>query len=174
MKKLILTVIIVMCIIPVVNDILPLPPSEGGILYGQVPMFRQKRLYATPDTNTTGDTTFNVYLGTARATYKWCRATLYNPTDTLTDSVQVFHVVRFELPGGLRDSVYNRVGFWKLTDSTQQVKNDTVYYIISLAAGESIDVLIAFPYVEGLYWDMFNAIFDPERDIWVKNSFLNE
>jgi len=135
----------------------------GGVL-GQTPIIKQKLL-------TVGDSTLYTYqTGTL---YKYCRATLYNPHDTLTDSVAIYHVSRF-VDGSDRDSSYTRVGFKKLSLSGTEVQNDTVYYTAVLPAGESMEILVWLPFPEGLYWDMYNLIYDPERENWIKNTYVNE
>lgn len=135
------------------------------VSFAQTPVVKAKKVTAL-------DSNFYTYQG-AVTLYKYCRTTLYNPTDTLTDSAAVYHVSRF-VYNGVKDSVYTRVGFKKLSINGQDVQNDTIYYAVSLPDGESMEVLVWMPFPEGLFWNMYNAIFDPDREMWIKNTYVNE
>lgn len=121
---------------------------------------------------TEGDSTFNVFLGSLRGSYKWCRATVWNPDSTLTDSARVYHVSKFDKPP--KDSTYTAIGFKKLSIDTTLPQNDTVYYTAVLGPTESIEVLVFIPYPDGLFWDMFNTVYDATRALRIKNRFFNE
>jgi hypothetical protein len=121
-------------------------------------------------TLTEGDTTYYAYLGANKGDYKMSTATLYNPDDGLTDSVEIYHVIKFD---GTADSVFKRVGFKKWDVTAEAVQNDTVYYLIVLAPGESIDILIWRAYPDGIFWRLSNAEYSADRILRIKNRFSN-
>lgn len=125
------------------------------------------------DTVGTSDSTYYVYLGTAAKQYKYCRTTLRNPSATLQDSLRLFHVTKFALSNGTRDSTYTRIGFKKLSINGQDVQNDTIYYVVTLPAATSMEVLVWFPFPEAILWDM-HAVYAANRRCWIKNNFTNE
>lgn len=125
------------------------------------------------DTCGTGDSTYYMFLGVSAKQYKYCRTTLYNPSATLQDSARIFHVTKFVLANGTKDSTYSRVGFKKLSINGQAVQNDTIYYVITLPAQTSMEILVWFPFPEALLWDM-HAAYAANRRMWVKNNLVNE
>lgn len=125
---------------------------------------------------TVNDSLFGTGFINSPGYYKLYRATISNPHDTLTDSLTVYHVapeyITSDLDTLLADTT--QIRYKRLDGNAQGPQNDTCYSNIVVPAGESIDILIWYPFPDNLLFRLGNVIYDPERAAGIKLRGFNE
>jgi len=125
---------------------------------------------------TVNDSLFGTGFINSPGYYKLYRATITNPHDTLTDSLTVYHIAPRYITSDVDTlaSDTTQIRFKRLDGNTNGPQNDSCYANIVVPAGESIEILIWYPFPDNLMFRLGNRIYDPERSAAIKLRGFNE